>query len=216
MKRRRILPSYRHHKPSGRAVVTLNGQDHYLGPWKSQISRDEYDRLVGEWLANGRRLSSPEDPVDLTVVELIGDYWEFAQQYYRKNGQPTRQLPGVKVTLRLSSSAELSAARCGVWCGERFCVGQRAKSAGEVTRKARMGGWVQLQVLLWPPTSTLFGMRLIHAALMIDNNRRRRGGRGADVGEEGSSGSRQPLCKYGRIQTQRVTRCLAWRGWFSI
>jgi hypothetical protein len=25
------IPSYREHKPSGQAVVTLNGRDHYLG-----------------------------------------------------------------------------------------------------------------------------------------------------------------------------------------
>ena len=26
-------PSLRRHKPSARAVVTLNGKDHYVGPW---------------------------------------------------------------------------------------------------------------------------------------------------------------------------------------
>ncbi len=48
-------PKYRHHKPSGQAIVTLNGVAHYLGRWKSKASRVEYDRLIGEWLANGRR-----------------------------------------------------------------------------------------------------------------------------------------------------------------
>ena len=50
-RRTRSVPSYRLHKPSGRAVVTLNGRDHYLGPWNSPESSAEYDRLVGEWLA---------------------------------------------------------------------------------------------------------------------------------------------------------------------
>lgn len=45
------LPSYRRHKASGQAVVTLNGKDHYLGPHGSKVSRDEYDRLIAEWLA---------------------------------------------------------------------------------------------------------------------------------------------------------------------
>ena len=54
------VPSYRHHKPTGQAVVTLNGKDFYLGPWKSKASIAEYDRLIGEWLANGRRLTSSE------------------------------------------------------------------------------------------------------------------------------------------------------------
>lgn len=35
------VPSYRRHKPSGQAVVTLNGHDIYLGPWKSKVSRPE-------------------------------------------------------------------------------------------------------------------------------------------------------------------------------
>lgn len=32
------LPSYRRHKVSGHAVVTLNGRDHYLGPHGSPES----------------------------------------------------------------------------------------------------------------------------------------------------------------------------------
>jgi hypothetical protein len=46
-----IIPSYRLHKPSGRAVVTLSGRDHYLGAHGSPESRREYDRLVAGWLA---------------------------------------------------------------------------------------------------------------------------------------------------------------------
>ena len=50
------VPKYRKHKPSGQAVATFNGQDCYLGPWGTKTSRLEYDRLVSEWLQNGRRL----------------------------------------------------------------------------------------------------------------------------------------------------------------
>jgi hypothetical protein len=42
------------HRASGQAVVTIAGQDHYLGPHGTTASRIEYDRLVGEWLAAGR------------------------------------------------------------------------------------------------------------------------------------------------------------------
>jgi len=41
-------PSYRLHRPSGQAVVTLDGRDHYLGKHGSRGSRAEYDRLVSE------------------------------------------------------------------------------------------------------------------------------------------------------------------------
>jgi hypothetical protein len=43
-------PSYRLHKPSGQAVVTLSGRV-YLGRFGSTASRAEYDRRVAEWLA---------------------------------------------------------------------------------------------------------------------------------------------------------------------
>jgi hypothetical protein len=66
------VPSYRRHKPTGQAVVTLGGRDVYLGKWNSKASRAEYDRLIGEWLANGRRL--PSSCNDFTVAELAHGY----------------------------------------------------------------------------------------------------------------------------------------------
>jgi hypothetical protein len=41
-------PSYRLHKPSGQAVVTLDSRDFYLGKYGSPESRAEYDRLISE------------------------------------------------------------------------------------------------------------------------------------------------------------------------
>ena len=35
-----------------------NGTDLYLGKWNTAASSAEYDRLVAEFLANGRRLQS--------------------------------------------------------------------------------------------------------------------------------------------------------------
>ena len=53
-------PAYRLYRRTGQAVVTLNGRDHYLGPHGTKTSRDAYDRFVGEWLANGRRLPTED------------------------------------------------------------------------------------------------------------------------------------------------------------
>jgi hypothetical protein len=41
-------PSYRRHRASGQAVVTINGQDVYLGPHGTAASKREYDRVLGE------------------------------------------------------------------------------------------------------------------------------------------------------------------------
>lgn len=92
-------PKYRLHKSSGQAIVTLAGTDHYLGIWRSRASKREYDRLIGEWLANGR-LPAPKAADDLTITELIAAYWSFAKTYYVKHGQPTSQLALVRVALR--------------------------------------------------------------------------------------------------------------------
>jgi integrase len=93
------VPSYRRHKPTGQAVVTLNGHDHYLGKWNSASSRAEYDRLMGEWLTLGRPGAAAGS--DLSVAELSLAYWQWAKGYYRKDGRPTGSIPMIKVTLRL-------------------------------------------------------------------------------------------------------------------
>ena len=47
----RRVPPYRHHKPSGQAVVTLSGHDHYPGRHDTPESRERYDALIARWLA---------------------------------------------------------------------------------------------------------------------------------------------------------------------
>ena len=74
-------PRYRNHKASGQAIVTISGRDHYLGPHGSAASRREYDRLITEWIANGRTEPSPK--TESTVVELIAAYVRQAKVYYR-------------------------------------------------------------------------------------------------------------------------------------
>lgn len=96
---RRNQPQYRLHKPSGLAVVTLNGEDFYLGEYGSQKSEAEFDRLIAEWLANGRR--TPSWSNDLTVNELLVAFQHHAETYYRKpDGTPSREIDNIKLSLR--------------------------------------------------------------------------------------------------------------------
>ena len=92
------VPSYRRHKPTGQAVVTINGQDLYLGNWNTAASRAEYDRLIAEFLANGRQLRSG---IESTFVEIINAYRKFAERYYRKNGEVTREFGCIKEALKI-------------------------------------------------------------------------------------------------------------------
>src|SRR5262249_20383979 len=101
-------PSYRLHKQSGQAIVTLSDdlgrrRDVLLGKHDTPESRKEYARVIGEWEASGRRLPTPaagQAPADLTVNELCLHYWCFAEGYYRKDGEATAQLDRIKRALR--------------------------------------------------------------------------------------------------------------------
>src|SRR4051812_27571918 len=83
------VPSLRHHRPSGRAVVTLDGKDYYLGRYGSQESKAEYQRLLAVFLAGGLQAGSV--PSDLTVNELAARSLKFADGYYAKNNTPTAE-----------------------------------------------------------------------------------------------------------------------------
>ncbi len=78
----RSIPKLSHHKASGRAVVRLDGQDCYVGPWGSKAAVAEYDRLIVEWLAGGRQIASAQAG-EMTVTELIATFWTHAESYYR-------------------------------------------------------------------------------------------------------------------------------------
>src|SRR4051794_31240345 len=86
------VPKYRLHRPSGLAVARFSGVDYYLGKHGSEESRNEYDRLLGEWMMKGRQLPAKvaRSPVgQMTVNELMLAYLHFAKGYYLKNGEPT-------------------------------------------------------------------------------------------------------------------------------
>ena len=105
MPRHPTVPSYRHHRPSGQAVVTLAGRDHYLGAHNSPESHREYRRLVAEYLAGGGNV--PLDATaDLTVSEVLDAYWAHAQEHYRRRDPltgeltPSTQVARIKQSLR--------------------------------------------------------------------------------------------------------------------
>ncbi len=101
-KRRPRTPSYRRQrrKNGDLAFVELNGRRHWLGRYGSKESRQKYDALVAEWLANGRRLAP--DPEDFTILELAARYWSHAQGYYlRPDETPTQERSKTRYTLAL-------------------------------------------------------------------------------------------------------------------
>ncbi len=101
------IPSYRLHRQSGQAVVTLTdavtGQrkDHLLGEYNSAASKEEYKRAVLDWEARGRRLPQSTPATDLTLAELIAGYWRHVEEYYRHvDGTPTGEVQAMRYALR--------------------------------------------------------------------------------------------------------------------
>jgi integrase len=95
------IPSYRLHRPSGQAVVTLDGRDRYLGKHNTPESQSEYERLISEWLAvRSNRAANVAPTTSLTVSEMIYAVWEQAKLHYRNpDGTPTGELENIKHAL---------------------------------------------------------------------------------------------------------------------
>jgi integrase len=99
-------PSYRLHKQSGQAIVTLadgfgGRKDFLLGPYGTPASKAEYRRLLTEWETNGRRLPQQTAVKDISVAELMMAFWTHAEQHYRHpDGRPTSELRDFKLSLR--------------------------------------------------------------------------------------------------------------------
>ena len=94
------IPKLRHHKASGRAVVTLSGRDVYCGAWGSEEAKKEYQRRVAEWLANDRQLPGRSGRGPLSVAELIVQYWKHVERHYVKDGEPTSEQGAIRSALR--------------------------------------------------------------------------------------------------------------------
>lgn len=89
-KHRTRVPKYRLQKPSGQAVVTLNGRDHYLGKYRTEASRAEYQRLIAEYLS-GSTLDKPAGrrpaATGLTVSTLCERYIAYLEARFPDSWQ---------------------------------------------------------------------------------------------------------------------------------
>jgi len=106
MPRKPKVPSYCLHKASGRAVVRINGRDHYLGPYGTDESHAEYARLIDDWRVcrqNSMSLAESASAIpnsSLTISEVLIKYRDFAKSYYSKDGEAGKEYYEMGLALR--------------------------------------------------------------------------------------------------------------------
>ena len=99
------VPSYRLHKPTGQAVVTVRDsaggrRDVYLGAYNSETSRTEYARLIA---AGPEKYATPTPPppANTTVAEVLVHFLKYAADYYSgPDGRHTSEFTTYKLTAR--------------------------------------------------------------------------------------------------------------------
>lgn len=101
------VPSYRLHKPSGRALVEIDGRRIYLGKHGTAASKTKYKKKIAEWAArNGKTIEglapTATSAAPMTITELVVRYWtEHVTTYYQKRGQPTTTQLNIRTSLKL-------------------------------------------------------------------------------------------------------------------
>lgn len=144
----------RRESASGRVLchATFNGKFVSFGPADDPGTRVRFQRFKAEWEANGRRLPAAHDGDSeaLTVGDLVADYLEHAETYYRRrDGTPTQETANIRDAQRplLELYGSLPAARFDVLkletVRERMVAASLARKTinGRVARLRRMFGW---------------------------------------------------------------------------
>jgi integrase len=93
---RKQLPKYCHHKASGRAFVRIGGKMYYLGKYGSAASRREYDRIIAEFVTNGRQPFYHPD--EILIEQLIARFLVHTETERNYNDTTKKRM---KTVLRL-------------------------------------------------------------------------------------------------------------------
>lgn len=98
--RAKSAPSYRLHKASGLAVVTINGKDIYLGRYGSAESKLSYKNALNElWCPTHNQIinTQPQKAEPITVGRLAIEFGRYAS---RKYGEGSSEWKQIQIVLR--------------------------------------------------------------------------------------------------------------------
>ncbi|MDA7979298.1 MAG: site-specific integrase [Pirellulales bacterium] len=167
------VPSYRKHKASGQAIVTIAGKDHYLGPHGTAASKRAYDRLICEFLQSNRRGTA--DAEATTVAQLANAYLRFAKGYYVKNGKSTKEVDNIRLAIkRIKAYHDVAVTEFGPLA---FQAVQRALIDGGLALKTinSYGGIIK-RMFRWGVAQELVPAHVAQALGMVPGCRKGRSG----------------------------------------
>jgi integrase len=133
--------------------VRINGTDCYIGKFGTPESHAEYDRLIAEWLANGRRLPGTGALDGITVNEVASAYWRWAVAYYRwdpRDGQCLKCVLSILKNLYGHTPASDFSPRALKACRQRMIEKDwsRTYTNSQVNRLRRVFRWAAEEELL--------------------------------------------------------------------
>ena len=81
----------------GHAFIKIGGQQIWLGRYGQPHTQEMYDRLIGQWLANGRILpKAPPPEAAPQILTILAPYWRWAKERYTSSEVDT-----IKSALRI-------------------------------------------------------------------------------------------------------------------
>jgi integrase len=152
------FPKLCHHRKSGRAYVTIDGRQRYLGAWGSQEAEHGYAQLIARLAATATQPDAPQrvgEPV--TLQKVVAEYLKYARGHYADaNGSPssayatavrTLQVPVELFGDRPADQFDPRAMRATMeqWVAKGWVRASINKSLGVVKRAFRWAaaeGWV--------------------------------------------------------------------------
>jgi integrase len=171
------LPTYRLHKASGQAVVTLDGRDCYLGTHGTPESRAKYQRLIRDYVTAGFRLPCEGERKPLTIAHLCDGYLSFAEREYRlPDGSQTGTVENTKLALRalFEFAADLEAEQFG----PRMFLALREKLVGSDLARSTINDRLGIvrRAFKWAAEQERIPASVYHGLLTVRGLRRGRGG----------------------------------------
>lgn len=98
------IPKLCRHKASGRAVVCIDGKDHYCGKFGSPEAWKRYTQLISEWMhrkkfvpTQSKQIPPSDDFNTLSIDELILRYFTYSEKYYANS---TGELDKIRLALK--------------------------------------------------------------------------------------------------------------------